>query len=1392
MSKRSTYRFLNLYLAVFLFSLFNITYSYNKADAPNSFWRQIAYALTIKPDKLFSGEYHTKADFSSRVDEVLDKLIIEIPQEDLKKFNEIFYSKLKNIHITISPRAAADIDKTLDEIQHGHDLLAIENTKLLSQFSNLRKLILVGSRIRNLAFLKGFKELTYLDISRCYEIGWALFPKHSLPTGLKVLKMESAIVGQNKSDKVKESHINLDSIIGNLNLESLDISYCSNLGKDALANISKQTNLRSLRMTGVWLESLGSLDVCNKLEELDINACIKLSKKSLECIGNITSLRHLSASAIDIRTAADIAYILRLKNLTRLDMSECPLEDNNIIYALGELPKLQVLDVTGAKIASLNGIENLKSIRLLVLNKCGGLPDEEIQKLAKLKGLQGLKLANCQVRRLSFLESLQDLKLLDLSECKEIENSEENSEFDYLGKLVALENLVISDVPTLKDLQCLAPLVNIKKLDLSTNTQLLTHHFMVLQGKEKLEVLGINNCMIDNIMGFTINLDIKELYMAGCENITAGNLTHFKYFSALEILDVRHVKLGSLDCFAELPKLKEINLSNSESMKLEDVERFRKKYNIKVIFSQRKEPKRKINVEDYLKTSTKEVTFTQTWAEPQAPTIQTSIVGYDLARAKKDLSENKTALESREKSSSSYRNPTLKQTGIDADQLELDRLDERGVSDKKDSAEDIADPKPSAAVTELIVTRGSIPKIPILYTPVERTLEPTPASPTISEEAVLSPRSLALKRSLSAGVVSPSGKGNDDDPLSQQASHSYKIAIPPRRKSKRGGMTSASETATLPRSPSSAKSPGTSKSPDSSKDKKKFNIRSMERSSTARESLAIEEGKISIDDLVVIKWSELSKVSDERAKHCKRVKIVDDTAYSKDESSIYLLESKAIGILTATQELILDLKYLGDLDFLAKLQILTSLTLNNCSHIKPEEFDKLSNRTNLTELRIANTQIKNLSFTEKLTKLKRLDVSGCGLKNGSYEQVCKLSNLEKLTIDGSLFNTKLSTNKESEKAASMAESCRCLSTLIVKAGVSKIGLSDIENLVQLEDLSLQKPASLNILTYLENLKTLKIEEFNEDEESAFSILRALTQLTSLSLHNCNLKSLKGIERLENLRYLNLKSSKNIPSGEFKRLRSLTQMNKLNLSETQVDNLAFLEKMPELRDLNILKSYGILKGSTYEYLGKCIALTSLQIYLSPRLDSLTWLEDLKLLKQLKLDGWPELSADEAITSIDREYNSYLALRATKEKEVGRIDFMKTNNEYAVLNNLPYLEDLTILNASIDSLDFLEFQPNLAIVKLAGCKNLEGKQFDGLLKAKNLRSITFNNVNIQSLDMLDQLKELKMLRIINCPDLSKDKVGIFSARKPEIFVEFKEIPINEDGIKGEKGKQKCSVM
>lgn len=316
--------------------------------------------------------------------------------------------------------------------------------------------------------------------------------------------------------------------------------------------------------------------------------------------------------------------------------------------------------------------------------------------------------------------------------------------------------------------------------------------------------------------------------------------------------------------------------------------------------------------------------------------------------------------------------------------------------------------------------------------------------------------------------------------------------------------------------------------------------------------------------------------------------------------------------------------------------------------------------------------------------------------------------------------------------------------LMVRAALEKssgiIRVKELENVVSLSNAGIDGYLrTLSDLELMPNLKEFYIE--NETKLISMSQISGRTELTSLSLVNCELES-----------------------SDIDALGSLTKLESVDLSDNNITTISVLSNLPELK-------YVFLTHNNIDDISPLTSLTKLlvadvsqnSITELPDFSKATMLESLYLAKN-KISDLSSIHTMPNIITLDISYNL-----VTNAKNIGMLTMLETlvisNNN---ITNFDFLSGLTALcSLDVSNTSIVNTTPlaDLPIVVLNVSNTSIGTVKD-ICKLTDLTSLEIANTDITSIAQLSEIPQLDYIDISGCniTDLSslKDFKGLYTVR------------------------------
>ncbi len=407
-------------------------------------------------------------------------------------------------------------------------------------------------------------------------IEWVYFPRDGAQLGFKML---SKFKGLKKLEVA--GYLSAQDVEG-LQLESLT---CYAKSPQEIAQIMDTTHLKVLNISG-GLESLVGINQFENLEKLtlycyeikDIKELIHQKQlKSLTIengdeIGDFTVLAlmtGLEELSIESENLRDLHFLDNLTQLQSFSISDAPVLQVNSLSQLKQLKTLSIQDCDELKdLSVLEGLTTLNTLVLEVpyhcpspdlseltsLNKLSISGMKDIQFLRYMTALEELRLDRCDITEPEIFTHLTTLKTL---QCMSIGNDLSN--WKFLTKIPALENLNLTGISTYEDLSSLFNIPSLKQLVLNGVEGEV--NFSNVKQNPTLEVLEMDgiklykNAQVRGENGF---------YAVSYDGVSLDeNIEFIKCFPNLIELSLADNTLTHLEFAKELHRLKRLDISGN-------------------------------------------------------------------------------------------------------------------------------------------------------------------------------------------------------------------------------------------------------------------------------------------------------------------------------------------------------------------------------------------------------------------------------------------------------------------------------------------------------------------------------------------------------------------------------------------------------------------------------------------------------------------------------------------------------------------------------------------------------------------------------------------------------------------------------------------------------------
>ena len=306
------------------------------------------------------------------------------------------------------------------------------------------------------------------------------------------------------------------------------------------------------------------------------------------------------------------------------------------------------------------------------------------------------------------------------------------------------------------------------------------------------------------------------------------------------------------------------------------------------------------------------------------------------------------------------------------------------------------------------------------------------------------------------------------------------------------------------------------------------------------------------------------------------------------------------------------------------------------------ELSDLRHLLYLEKLTLTDRQISDLSFLEGMTRLKKLDLSGCAIA-ADMSVLKTLPALEELDL----------------------------------RGCSVSSLAFLEGAPSLKKLDLSRNAVGN-LTVLSTIPTLQTLDLSDNAVSDLAPLAGLVELTSLDVSENVLTTIAPIRNCVKLSYLDVSDNKIV---EISAVQKLTALTEFRAEKNQIADCAALSGCTELRKLDLSNNQltditmlsGLTKMSEFDFsYNQCTAL--------PALGSGSGLVTIN-------GSYNQLSSLEPLDKISSLNYVYMDYNA----EVSKIDFLADNPNMVQINVFGTKVTQSQANKCIDRSIIVNYDP-----------------------------------------------------------------------------------------------------
>ncbi len=408
--------------------------------------------------------------------------------------------------------------------------LAIIFTMLpMQSFAKSDKVEIYGNKIsvhtKQICFVKGNKEEDSLSESlydssftKYYYVGDETVDFKVVAE--KLPELQNLVV-------IRSDVKNLSALAEMKDLVWLGLHQCG--GSEKLSFLKNLTGLKKFRYTNIYgdkqCESIKPISYLKDLTEL----YLEVPAKAVEDISPLKGLTKLKKLYIKNISGKNVPIIEKLKNLRELDIEINDSDSLVDLTFLGELKKLEKLDITerysGTKCTGLNVITKLKKLKDL------GIHDFEREDLSFIGEMTQLEALSISYSSRSFTKTIGNLKNLKELVLTEI-NDGRRYDMSFLPELTSLESLFVFGNRYLD-------ITGISKLKKLKDVSIWLCEFDDLSELKKcpaLENLIIYNCNSDFDVKWIESAKIKDLRISGGGSGIIKNMNKLSTLKNMEYL----------------------------------------------------------------------------------------------------------------------------------------------------------------------------------------------------------------------------------------------------------------------------------------------------------------------------------------------------------------------------------------------------------------------------------------------------------------------------------------------------------------------------------------------------------------------------------------------------------------------------------------------------------------------------------------------------------------------------------------------------------------------------------------------------------------------------------------------------------------------------------------
>eukprot|EP00123_Amoebidium_parasiticum_P021399 comp6654_c0_seq1/m.2423 comp6654_c0_seq1/g.2423 ORF comp6654_c0_seq1/g.2423 comp6654_c0_seq1/m.2423 type:complete len:540 (-) comp6654_c0_seq1:75-1694(-) len=317
-------------------------------------------------------------------------------------------------------------------------------------------------------------------------------------------------------------------------LRSLDVSFCTGLGDDALDALRGLTRLMEINVSGCYrITDAGAraLGTVWSLTVVQVSRCNKLTDNALLSLSELPNLVHLNAASLSQVGDGGLFALAAAEKLSLLDLSGCDLITSRGLRVLSSsLPRLHTLNVDYCYRVGDPGVESLGHLSQLTrlnIAHIDMLTDMGFAELSSLNGLVSLNVCWCReltdIGLVSTLSHMPRLQVLDVSGCENMTDATA----ELLGQMGSLRILNVSWCKKITDegAAAIAGATTLEELDIGFCDRLSDEGVKSLAQLGRLRRLDISQCpqVTDEGVRALSNLTaLTKLVALSCEFVTSS------------------------------------------------------------------------------------------------------------------------------------------------------------------------------------------------------------------------------------------------------------------------------------------------------------------------------------------------------------------------------------------------------------------------------------------------------------------------------------------------------------------------------------------------------------------------------------------------------------------------------------------------------------------------------------------------------------------------------------------------------------------------------------------------------------------------------------------------------------------------------------------------------